>query len=103
MEEHDSGEITEYQILAIIYTSLPIPMPIAPPLAPSPITTEIIGTLSVAIILILGNGLSLAAFFCFQPGISTRRIEKRNDGDVKLFAQLHQPIGFSIAFGVSHT
>ena len=47
--EHDSGEITEYQVFSIINTLSPTPMPKAPPDAPSPITTHIIGTFSTLI------------------------------------------------------
>ena len=45
MEEQDSGEITEYQVFSIIKTLSPTPIPKAPPEAPSPIITQIIGTL----------------------------------------------------------
>ena len=42
IEEHDSGEITEYQVFSSIIILSPIPMPNAPPDAPSPITMTII-------------------------------------------------------------
>ena len=45
MEEHDSGEITEYHVFSSIKTRSPTPIPKAPPEAPSPIITVIIGTL----------------------------------------------------------
>ncbi len=48
MEEQLSGEMTEYHVFSNIKTRSPTPIPRAPPLAPSPITTQMIGTLSVA-------------------------------------------------------
>ena len=45
IEEQDSGEITEYQVFSIINTLSPTPIPNAPPEAPSPTITQIIGTL----------------------------------------------------------
>ena len=44
MLEHDSGEITEYHEFSSIITLSPIPIPSAPPDAPSPMTTTMIGT-----------------------------------------------------------
>ena len=39
-----SGEITVYQVFSIITTLSPTPIPSAPPLAPSPMMTQITGT-----------------------------------------------------------
>src|SRR5690606_34949667 len=44
IDEHDSGEITEYHVFSIIKTLSPTPIPKAPPEAPSPIITQMIGT-----------------------------------------------------------
>ena len=44
MDEHDSGDITEYQVFSNIITLSPIAIPKAPPDAPSPITMQITGT-----------------------------------------------------------
>src|SRR5690606_11401379 len=44
MDEHDSGEITEYQVFSNINTTSPTPIPSAPPEAPSPTIRVIIGT-----------------------------------------------------------
>ena len=44
MLEQDSGEMTEYHVYSIIRILSPMPMPRAPPDAPSPMTTTIIGT-----------------------------------------------------------
>src|SRR5690606_41871786 len=44
-----SGEITEYQVFSSIRTLSPMPIPNAPPEAPSPIITQITGTLSINI------------------------------------------------------
>ena len=44
IEEHDSGEMTEYQVFSNINILSPTPIPSAPPEAPSPIITTIIGT-----------------------------------------------------------
>jgi len=49
IDEQDSGEITEYQVFSIINTRSPIPIPNAPPEAPSPITIQRTGTLSLKI------------------------------------------------------
>ena len=49
IEEQDSGEITEYHVFSSIYTLSPIPIPNAPPEAPSPMINTIVGTLSRAI------------------------------------------------------
>ena len=43
IEEHDSGDITVYQVFSSINTLSPTPIPTAPPEAPSPITIVIIG------------------------------------------------------------
>ena len=37
MDEHDSGEITEYHVFSSMNTRSPTPIPKAPPDAPSPI------------------------------------------------------------------
>ena len=44
IDEQDSGEITEYQVFSNINILSPTPIPKAPPEAPSPIITTIIGT-----------------------------------------------------------
>ena len=44
MDEQDSGDITEYHVFSNIKTLSPTPIPKAPPDAPSPIMTVIIGT-----------------------------------------------------------
>ena len=44
IDEQDSGEITEYQVCSSIYTRSPIPIPKAPPDAPSPTIKQSIGT-----------------------------------------------------------
>ena len=49
IEEQDSGEITEYQVFSNINTLSPTPIPNAPPDAPSPIITVIIGTFNLVI------------------------------------------------------
>ena len=49
IEEHDSGEITEYHVFSNIRTVSPTPIPNAPPEAPSPIMTVIIGTFNLVI------------------------------------------------------
>ena len=49
MEEQDSGEITEYHVFSNISTLSPIPIPKAPPEAPSPIMMQITGTDSCTI------------------------------------------------------
>ena len=49
IEEHDSGEITEYHVFSSIITLSPTPIPKAPPEAPSPIIKTIIGTSSLVI------------------------------------------------------
>ena len=49
MLEQLSGEITEYQVFSSISTLSPIPMPSAPPEAPSPITTQMMGTFNCTI------------------------------------------------------
>ena len=49
MEEKDSGEITEYHVFSNIKTLSPIPIPSAPPDAPSPIIKQIIGTFRIDI------------------------------------------------------
>src|SRR5665213_3816568 len=40
MDEHDSGEITEYQVYLSIKTLSPTPIPSAPPDAPSPMMIQ---------------------------------------------------------------
>ena len=49
IEEQDSGEITEYQVFSSIKTRSPTPIPKAPPEAPSPIITVMIGTFNLVI------------------------------------------------------
>ena len=49
MVEQFSGEITEYQEFSSINTLSPIPIPNAPPDAPSPITIQITGTVNCII------------------------------------------------------
>ena len=44
IEEHDSGEITEYHVFSSIRTLSPTPIPKAPPLAPSPMMATMMGT-----------------------------------------------------------
>ena len=49
MEAQPSGDITEYTLFSSIRTESATPIPNAPPLPPSPITTETIGTLRLNI------------------------------------------------------
>ena len=44
IDEHDSGEMTEYHEFSSMSTRSPTPIPSAPPEAPSPITTTTMGT-----------------------------------------------------------
>src|SRR5690606_39829362 len=44
IDEQDSGDITEYHVFSSMSTLSPTPIPKAPPEAPSPTITTIIGT-----------------------------------------------------------
>ena len=79
----------------------PTPMPSAPPLPPSPMTTQTIGVRSRLISSRLhGDGLGHAALLGADARIRARRVDERHDGQVELLGQLHRPQGLAVAFRV---
>ena len=75
----------------------------APPLPPSPVTTQTIGVGRPAI----SRRLRAMASACPRssaprPGIGAGRVDERDDGLAELGRELHQPERLAVALGVRH-
>ena len=98
---HISGEITEYHAFSSISTRLPTPMASAPPLPPSPVTTQTIGTSKkdmrrIDSAMTTPCPRSSASIPGYAPTTSMRVMI----GPAKLFGLLHQADSFSIPLGM---
>ena len=67
MDEQDSGEITLYHVFSSMSTLSPIPIPSAPPEAPSPMMMQITGTSNF----IISNRLRAMASPCPRSSASS--------------------------------
>ncbi len=52
---------------------------------------------------VAGDGLALTPFLGFLAGVSTRRVNKGNDGAAKFFGLLHQAQSLAVPLGARHS
>ena len=81
-----------------IYT----PSASAPPLPPSPMTIEMIGTVSRACTQISRDGFRLPALFGPDTGIGAGGVDERDDRSAEFFRHLHEAEGLPIPFRIGH-
>ena len=78
-----------------INTRSPMPMPKAPPEAPSPMTMQITGTQLAHFNQVAGNGLALSALLSLQPGKGPGVSIKVTMGAIEFLRQFHEAQGLA--------
>lgn len=98
MAAKPSGERTEYTAFSSMSTRLPTPRARAPPLPPSPVTTETTGTvrrLDRARVRAMAS--RLAPGLGLQAGVGAGGVDKGDDGAAELLRLKHEPLGLAVA------
>lgn len=97
MAAKPSGERTEYTAFSSMSTRLPTPRARAPPLPPSPVTTETIGTVRRL------DRARVRAMASAWPRASASRpqgrwgVDEGDDGTAELLRLKHEPLGLAVA------
>ncbi len=85
---HPSGEITEKTEYRIIANLSATPIAKAPPLPPSPITTDIMGTFILVNSKRFCNCLTLPSLLCSQPRVCPRGVNEKQHRNIELLCNL---------------